>query len=180
MSPMRPSSLSRDAFRQAFGTLYEHSPWVAEAVYDAGERGQWDDWHSLGQCFAKALRNASRERQLALIQAHPDLAGKAALRGELTANSRCEQAAAGLDACSAAQLARFHELNESYRQRFGFPFILAVKGLHTEDILSAFAERLGHSPEQEFTAALEQINRIALLRLGAVFEQAPSATGKNP
>ena len=109
-----------------------------------------------------------REAQLALINAHPDLAGKAALRGELTAASSAEQAGAGIQACSAEEFARFGELNAAYKARFGFPFIMAVKDSNRQQILDAFAQRLNNTPEQEFARALAEINQIALLRLQAL------------
>jgi OHCU decarboxylase len=118
--------------------------------------------------MARALLSAGREAQLALIDAHPDLAGQAALRGELTAASSAEQAGAGIDACSAEEFARFGELNAAYRARFGFPFIMAVKGSDRQQILDAFAQRLHNTPEQEFARALAEINQIALLRLQAL------------
>jgi OHCU decarboxylase len=111
------------------------------------------------------MRRASRRRQLALIRAHPDLAGRAAIRAELTAASSAEQAGAGLDQCTRAEFVRFHELNDKYRKQFGFPFILAVKGKSRREILAAFEERLGNSVEAEFEEALTQIARIARFRL---------------
>ncbi|MHC3973289.1 2-oxo-4-hydroxy-4-carboxy-5-ureidoimidazoline decarboxylase, partial [Pseudomonas aeruginosa] len=103
--------------------------------------------------------------QLALINAHPDLAGKAAIRGELTASSTSEQAGAGIHECSAEEFARFTELNDAYKARFGFPFIKAVKGSNRHQILAAFEERIQHSADEEFATALAEINKIALFRL---------------
>ena len=110
------------------------------------------------------LAEASSTEKLALIDAHPDLAGRLKL-AELTEDSRGEQSSAGLDALSDLERDRFLVLNEGYRAKFGFPFIMAVKGRSKEDILAAFEERLGNEPEAELQAALEQIGRIALLRL---------------
>ena len=114
--------------------------------------------------MVQALAGAPREQKLALIRAHPDLAGRLA-PPDLTAASRAEQSGAGLGELDEAERARFLELNERYRGRFGFPFILAVKGRTKEEILAAFEERLAHEPEREFDTALSEIETIALLRL---------------
>jgi len=165
---IKPSTLPRAAFVAAFADIYEHSPWVAESVFAEGIGSEDDVIEHLHGRMARVLLNAGREAQLALINAHPDLAGKAAMRGELTAASTSEQAGAGIDACSTEEFARFGELNAAYKARFGFPFIMAVKGSDRQQILDAFAQRLHNTPEQEFARALAEINRIALLRLQAL------------
>ncbi|MNF52094.1 Uric acid degradation bifunctional protein [compost metagenome] len=165
---IKPSALSRAAFIAAFADIYEHSPWVAESVFAHGIGPEDDAIEHLHGRMARVLLSAGREAQLALINAHPDLAGKAAVRGELTAASSAEQASAGIDACSAEEFARFSELNAAYKARFGFPFIMAVKGSGRQQILEAFAQRLNNTPEQEFARALAEINKIALLRLQAL------------
>ncbi|WAJ35996.1 2-oxo-4-hydroxy-4-carboxy-5-ureidoimidazoline decarboxylase [Pseudomonas sp. GOM7] len=162
---LTPSSLSRDAFVEAFADIYEHSPWVAEQAYDQGLDASLDEVETLHQRMAAILLDASREAQLALIKAHPDLAGKAAIRGELTASSTSEQAGAGIHECSAEEFTRFTELNDAYKARFGFPFIKAVKGSNRHQILAAFEQRIHNTPEQEFATALAEINQIALFRL---------------
>ncbi|WP_277372403.1 2-oxo-4-hydroxy-4-carboxy-5-ureidoimidazoline decarboxylase [Pseudomonas sp. AA-38] len=162
---LTPSSLSRDAFVEAFADIYEHSPWVAEQAYDQGLDASLDEVETLHQRMAAILLDASRDAQLALIKAHPDLAGKAAIRGELTASSTSEQAGAGIHECSAEEFARFTELNDAYKARFGFPFIKAVKGSNRHQILAAFEQRIHNTPEQEFATALAEINQIALFRL---------------
>lgn len=162
---LTPSSLSRDAFVEAFADIYEHSPWVAEQAYDQGLDASLDEIETLHRRMAAILLAASRDAQLALINAHPDLAGKAAIRGELTASSTSEQAGAGIHECSAEEFARFTELNDAYKARFGFPFIKAVKGSNRHQILAAFEQRLHNTPEQEFATALAEINQIALFRL---------------
>lgn len=167
-STLQPSTMDRTAFVAAFADIYEHSPWIAEAVFDQGIGSADDEIEHLHGRMAKALHDADPMRQLALINAHPDLAGKAALRGDLTAASSAEQANAGIQACSAEELARFTALNAAYRMRFGFGFIMAVKGSDRRQILSAFEERLHNTPEQEFARALAEINRIALFRLQAL------------
>ena len=167
---MTGASISPDALRhldrarcvELFGGVFEHAPWVAAAAYGAGPFASLDALHG---AMVDALRRAPRERQLALVRAHPDLAGRAAIAGELTAASSAEQASAGLDQCTPAEFARFRQLNASYQEKFRFPFILAVKGRTRGEILAAFEQRLDNSPEAEFDEALNQIARIARLRL---------------
>jgi len=163
-----PSQTDREAFVARFGGVYEHSPWVAEAVWDAGLGSEHDTVAGLAEAMAAAVAGASRERQLALIRAHPDLAGRAAIAGDLTGASRAEQAGAGLGRCTPEEYRRFQELNAAYRRRFGFPFIIAVAGLSRQDILPTFGARLGNTPEAEFAEALRQIDKIARLRLAAM------------
>lgn len=165
---LKPSGLSRAEFVRAFTDIYEHSPWVAETVFDQGVGPADDHIGQLHARMAATLLAADRERQLALINAHPDLAGKAAVRGELTAASTAEQAGAGIQDCTPEEFARFERLNAAYKARFGFVFIMAVKGSNRQQILAAFEERLKHTPEQEFARALAEINKIALFRLQAL------------
>ncbi len=160
-----PTALSRAAFVAQFGGVYEHSPWIAEQLWDKGIDTAHDGVAGLHEGLQGILAKASRDEQLALIRAHPDLAGKAAVRGELTEDSRSEQAGAGLDECSTEEFAHFQELNAAYKEKFGFPYILAVRGRHRSAILENFEARIGNDPDTEFTEALRQINRIALLRL---------------
>ena len=156
----------RAAFMDALGGIYEHSPWVAEGAWD---EAPFRDKQALADAMERAMRAAGRDEQLALIRAHPDLAGKLALAGELTAESTSEQASAGLDQCSAEELAAFTALNARYKERFGFPFIMAVKGCHRAEILDAFRRRVENPRDTEFGEALDQIARIARLRLDALF-----------
>lgn len=121
--------------------------------------------------MADCVDNAAPERQLELIRAHPDLAGKAQLAGELTASSTEEQASAGLDQCSPEEYERFQALNGAYRDKFGFPFVLAVRGRSRAEILEAFEARLGNDYDVEFETALAEIHQIARLRLEAMKEQ---------
>ena len=163
-----PSQMDRHTFVDRFGGVYEHSPWIAEAVWDAGLRAEHDTLAGLAGAMETVLARANRDAKLALIRAHPDLAGRAAIAGELTAASRAEQAGAGLDQCTPAEFERFQALNSRYKRKFGFPFILAVAGLSRNDILAAFQSRVGNRPEDEHAEALRQINRIARLRLAAL------------
>lgn len=166
--PPLPSAMERAAFVGRFGDIYEHSPWVAERVFDRGLDEQADFPQRLAELMAGVMLAASRAEQLALIRAHPDLAGKAAVAGELTDASRSEQAGAGLGQCTREEFETFQRLNAAYKDRFGFPFILAVAGKTRADILESFRQRLEHDPDTEFAEALEQINRIARLRLMAM------------
>lgn len=160
---MRPSEMDRAAFLARFGPVFEHSSWIAEEAWDAELRP--DTAEGLHAAMVAVLRDAPREQQLALLNAHPDLAGKLAVRGELTADSTSEQAGAGLDRCTPAEFQRFTELNDAYKAKFGFPFILAVKGRSRAEILQAFEQRIHNTPDVEFETALAQVERIALLRL---------------
>ena len=160
-----PSQLDREAFVAAYGHVFEHSPWIAQSAWDTGLPADADTAAGLHRALCAALAPASDERKLALIQAHPDLAGKLAQAGRLTAESAQEQASAGLDCLTDEERATFTALNDAYRVRFGFPFIIAVKGLSKNDILAAFERRVSNDRETELATALAQVERIALLRL---------------
>lgn len=161
----RPSSLDRRDFLARFGGVYEHSPWIAEQSFDQGLGPEQDTAEGLQAAMAEVVTAASHAAQLALLQAHPDLAGKLAVVGELTEDSRAEQAGVGLDLCSPEEFQRFQELNARYSAQLGFPFILAVKGRSRREILEVFERRVGNDPGAEFAEALAQVHRIALLRL---------------
>ncbi|HEV8552899.1 MAG TPA: 2-oxo-4-hydroxy-4-carboxy-5-ureidoimidazoline decarboxylase [Casimicrobiaceae bacterium] len=157
----------RRGFVVALGGVFEDSPWVAEAAWP---RHPFATLDALYRAMVDAVRGASEDTQLALIRAHPELAGKAAVRGQLTADSKAEQSGAGLTQCSPQELARLQELNRAYNTKFGFPFIIAVKGLDRAAIIARFAERLERDRATEFEEALQQIARIAWLRLEALVE----------
>ncbi|MBV8743616.1 MAG: 2-oxo-4-hydroxy-4-carboxy-5-ureidoimidazoline decarboxylase, partial [Xanthobacteraceae bacterium] len=155
------NSGTRVAFIDALGDIFEHSPWVAEAA--AGER-PFPTLAALYDRLSRALLGASAQQQLAVIKAHPDLAGKAARAGSLTQESTAEQASAGLDRLSEQDYATFHRLNEAYKQKFGFPFIIGVRR-HTKDsILDQLERRRAHDIEAERNTALREILRIVGLR----------------
>lgn len=163
------NQLPFDDFVAALGGVFEHSPWVAERT--AALR----PFHSVEQLAAMMVgevEKAGYGAQMALIRAHPELAGKAALRGELTRESSVEQSGAGLDQCSPEEFSRLTELNQAYRKKFGFPFILAVRGYHRGDIIAEFARRLASEVEEERRECLRQIYRIAGLRLEAMLSGA--------
>jgi 2-oxo-4-hydroxy-4-carboxy-5-ureidoimidazoline decarboxylase len=154
--------MNREDFVKSFGAVYEASPWVAEAVWPPLGKGDGGD---LAGAMRAAVEAAPRERKLALIRAHPELAGRTAIAGEMAEASRREQSGAGLDRCTPEEFAEFQRLNEAYNAKFGFPFIIAVKGLDRQAILTAFRARLDNDPDTEFDTALEQIHRIAGFRL---------------
>ncbi len=161
----RPSRMTREQFVRVFGGVYEHSPWIAEATFDRGLQAHHDTVAGLAAAMAQVVDDADSARRLHLLRAHPDLAGALARRGKTTASSAAEQTGAGLDQCSDEEYARFGELNRRYRERFGFPFIVAVKGLRRAEILGLFERRIGHGRERELAEALTQVHRIAELRL---------------
>ena len=150
------------AFTARFGDVAEASPWIAEAAFEARP---FANRVALVAAFAAVVRAASREAQLALLRAHPDLAGRAAVAGDIAEESRREQAGAGLDRLTAGELARFHDLNARYRERFGFPFIHAVKGATKDAVLSAFEARIDNDADTERAAALANVERIFRFRI---------------
>lgn len=149
-------------FVASFGDIAEHSPWVAERAASARP---FAAHAALVAAFTDAVLAADRATQRALIGAHPDLAGKAARAGALAEESRREQQGAGLDTLTDAEFDRFTWLNDSYRAKFGFPFIFAVRGATKDMILAAFERRIGNDTETEFATALEQVTRIIRFRL---------------
>ena len=161
----RPSLMERSAFLDAFGGVFEHSAWIAERAFD-GELGPvHDSAAGLHSALARQFRLASESERLGVLRAHPDLAGKLAAAKRLTAESSAEQASAGLDALTDEERGRFTELNAAYTEKFGFPFIIAVRGLSKTEILRSFETRAGNDRDTEFEAACKQVERIARLRL---------------
>jgi OHCU decarboxylase len=160
--------MAKASFIEHFKDIYEHSPWVAEHTYTRLPSINADDIQQLHQLMSDTLSNASKNQQLTLINAHPDLAGKAALRNELTASSTHEQAGAGIHECSPQEFAHFTELNKAYKAKFNFPFIMAVKGSNRLQILEAFETRIHNDIDTEFEQAIKEINKIALFRLEAL------------
>ncbi len=160
-----PASLEKCDFVTTFGAIYEHSPWIAEQAFDLGITAEHDQIETLHSLFCDVFLSADKDAQLGVIIAHPDLAGRAARAGELTKESTNEQASAGIDTLTEDEFNRFTELNDVYKAKFGFPFIMAVKGSNKYAILSGFEERIHNTPEQEFTRALAEINKIAAFRL---------------
>ena len=155
----------REAFVATYGPLFEHSPWVAEAAY---ANGPYADRQALLEGFIAAIDAAPKERQVALVRAHPDLAGKAAIEGTLTADSRREQASAGLDRLSPEEFEAFTRANAAYHERFDLPFVICVRDHDKESILAAAEARLHNDYETELRTALGEIARIAHHRLEAM------------
>lgn len=153
---------TRAEFTSALGHLFEHSPWVAEETWP---RRPFRDAVHLHAELCATMRAAPLDRQLALIRAHPDLAGRLALAGKLTAESTREQASAGLNEMTADELAAFQALNDSYRARFGFPFIICARLNARDAIRHAMQARISNTPAQEHVAALAEVEKIAWLRL---------------
>ena len=157
--------LSAGAFVTALGHVFEHSPWVAER---ASKKRPFKSVDELHETMISAVWSAPQPSQMALLRAHPELAGKAAMRGELTTESTLEQSGAGLSHCSPEELARLTALNAAYNRKFGFPFILAVKGYDRAGILREFERRVERDPSIEFEEALKQVARITRFRLDAL------------
>ena len=155
----------REAFVATYGPLFEHSPWVAE---DAYEHGPFEDRQALYDGLVAAMYAASEDRQIALVRAHPDLAGKAAVEGTLTPDSEREQASAGLDRLSPEEFEAFTRANAAYHERFDLPFVICVRDHDKESILAAAEARLHNDYETELRTALGEIARIAHHRLEAM------------
>ncbi len=162
------NSLDGAAFERQLGHVFEHAPWVAR---QATARRPFTSRDELHRAMLDVIAGASDAERLALLRGHPDLAGKAAIAGELTADSRREQQGAGLDRLTPAEYETFHALNRRYKEKFGFPFILAVKGKSKQDILAAFAARVERDPAVELREAVEQVGRIAAFRLADLVEE---------
>jgi len=156
------NAADRKTFMAAIGEVMELAPWVAEETF---AKRPFASIAALYQAMTDAVRNAPAERRQALINGHPDLAGKAAREGNLTADSTAEQAAAGLDELSDQEFADFHRLNDAYREKFAMPFIVCVRRHGKQSILREFARRLKNDAAAEQRTALEEIFRIAALRL---------------
>lgn len=163
-----PSQLAKEEFVKRYGSIFEHSHWIAERAWES-ELGPVNDT-AVGLHFAlrTQFRSATPEERFAVLRAHPDLAGKLAAAKRLTADSTAEQASAGLDALTDAERERFTALNTSYMQKFGFPFIIAVRDNTKASILAAFEKRVTNTAADEFATACAQVERIALLRLKAI------------
>ncbi|MGB3389653.1 MAG: allantoinase PuuE [Pseudaminobacter sp.] len=162
---LRPSRMGAEEFVKAFGGIFEHSPWIAERAFKLELGPAHDSAGGLHNALCRAFRSATADERLGVLTAHPDLAGKLAAAKRLTPESTSEQASAGLDALTDAEREKFTKLNAAYVERFGFPFIMAVKGRSKDDILAAFEQRIGNDRDTEFATACKQVERIALLRL---------------
>lgn len=165
LSVLQLSGLDEQDFTQQLADIFEHSPWVPRRAWACRPFSTIDDLH---RCMVGVVDRASHAEQLALIKAHPELAGRQAQQGALTQASAQEQRGAGLDQCSSDELARLQSLNARYMKKFGFPFIIAVKGRDRYQIMDAMQGRLTHTPDVEFRTALNEIAQIARFRLEAL------------
>jgi 2-oxo-4-hydroxy-4-carboxy-5-ureidoimidazoline decarboxylase len=167
-------TLDRSAFVARFGGVFEDSPWIAGAAWDFGPYRSVDALH---RAMVAAVDAAPPSVRLVLIRAHPDLAGKAAIAGDLTPESTREQAAAGLDRLTPEQHARVLALTAAYRERFGFPFVVCAREHTADSIIAAAEARLAHDPDDEERTALAEIAKIAALRLDdLVADDVPGGT----
>ena len=165
-----PSRMNKDDFVDAFGGVFEHSPWIAKRAFKLELGAAHDTAAGVHNALCRAFRSASKEERLDVLKAHPDLAGKLAQARRLTEASTAEQASAGLDALTDEERALFGALNADYTEKFGFPFIIAVKDHTKPTILAAFKRRIDQTRDTEFAEACRQVERIARLRLDAMFE----------
>jgi OHCU decarboxylase len=168
---LRPSRMGAEEFVKAFGGIFEHSPWIAERAFKLELGSAHDSAGGLHNALCRMFRSASAQERLGVLNAHPDLAGRLAAAKRLTPESTSEQASAGLDALTDAEREKFTLLNAAYVERFGFPFIIAVKGKTKDEILAEFEARIGNSRGTEFETACRQVERIALLRLKDMLPQ---------
>jgi OHCU decarboxylase len=165
------SQLSEADFVSLFSNIYEHSAWVAEQLWrQKAEHPShyFDHIEKINAQMVTIVEQSSDEQKLMLLRAHPDLAGKTALIGALTDASKSEQSGAGLDQCSEEELAHFLQLNDVYRAKFGFPFIMAVKGATKAQILEGFEERTPNDWQTEFDRAMNEVHKIAGFRLAGL------------
>jgi OHCU decarboxylase len=164
----RLSEMGKQEFVGMFGGVFEHSPWIAERAFDLELGAAHDCVVGVHNALARIFRSASEAERLQVLQSHPDLAGKLAAAKRLTLESTQEQSSAGLDALTDIERQKFQKLNAAYTEKFGFPFIIAVRGLHKSQILAEFENRITHDRANEFDTACKQVEKIALLRLQAL------------
>ncbi len=170
MSKISLSSLNQldhDQFVESLGGIFEHSPWVADMVY---ENRPFESKTHLHQIMLETVQRSPEFQRMALICNHPELAGKEAAEGTLTSDSRQEQSRAGLDQCSAEELSQLKLLNRAYRDKFDFPFVIAVTGLDKNQIIDAVERRLENSAEVEFDTSIAEIGKIGMIRLNALID----------
>jgi 2-oxo-4-hydroxy-4-carboxy-5-ureidoimidazoline decarboxylase len=167
--PAEVNALDREAFAARFGGVFEHSPWVAERAWASRP---FADFTALHGAMVRAMRAGSADEKTALLCAHPELAGREAKAGRLTAASTGEQKSAGLDRLWPEEMRRLTEMNAAYRAKFGFPFIVAVRARTKDEILAEFARRLARTPAEERETALAEVETIARIRLDRMFAAA--------
>jgi len=158
----------REQFVESLGGIFEHSPWVADLVYDYLP---FNSTAQLHQCMVETVSKSPEFQRMALICSHPELAGKEADAGSLTTESKQEQSRAGLDQCTATELAQLQALNRAYRDKFEFPFVIAVTGLDKAQIIAAVEARLGNPVQVEFDTSIAEIGKIGKIRLDALIDE---------
>ncbi len=159
---------SAERFVELLGGIFERSPWVPDLVY---QDRPFESRAALHRAMAAAVRRAPEVHRMELLCSHPELAGKEASDGALTDESKREQAGAGLNQCTADELAKIKSLNQAYHSKFGFPFVIAVTGLDKHQIIAAMEKRLNNSEDQEFDAAIGEVEKIALIRIDALIDE---------
>lgn len=162
------NKLSRSAFIDLLGSIYEHSAWVAEQAY---QQRPFDSVQRLQHVMFDIVQASSIENRLSLIRNHPELAGKEADEGTLTADSQKEQSRAGLNQCTAQELEQLRRLNKDYQQKFSFPFVVAVSGLNKHQVMTAMQTRLQNEYDREFTTSIDEIGKIGRIRLDALLDE---------
>lgn len=172
MTNERSQADARARFLERFSGVVDHSSWVAEAVWERYPASARDEqYEALTDAFGRVIRSAPREQRLELLRAHPDLALGVVASHELSESSRSEQEGAGLDKCTPQEFIEFQSLNLEYREKFGFPFIIAVKGMTKKEILERFRNRIERSEADEFATAVENVIRIAGFRIADVLNK---------
>lgn len=162
------NKLAESDFIDLLGSIFEHSSWVAQQAY---RERPFDTLNSLQKTMFDIVLTSNRDRRLALIRNHPELAGKEADEGRLTADSEKEQSRAGLNQCSADELLQLRGLNKNYLEKFGYPFVIAVSGLNKHQIIAAMQSRINNEPEIEFSTSIDEIGKIAKIRLDALIDR---------
>jgi len=162
------NQFDREEFVESLGGIFEHSPWVADLVY---ENRPFDSKARLHQTMLETVQQSPELQRMALICNHPELAGKEAAEGTLTSDSRQEQSRAGLDQCTAEELSQLQSLNKAYSDKFDFPFVIAVTGLDKKAIIAAIESRLKNSLNVEFDTSISEIGKIGMIRLNALIDE---------
>ncbi len=164
-----PSEMSHEEFTETFGPVFEHATWVAERVWEDGVEFRHDTVSGMHAAMCNEIRQADEDEQLALLRAQPELAVRIGTGPAPGGHARAEQHGAGLDRCSEAEFEAFQQLMRAYREKFGFPFVLAVRGYQRKQVLDLLRARLEHEAGEEFQAALHQVMKIGLFRLQEIF-----------
>ncbi len=164
----KPSDMDEEQFVDCFGAVYEHSSWIARLTWQKGLSVKVDTVDGLSAALMETVAQAEREPLLKLVKAHPDLAGRAAMQNKLTEESTAEQSSAGINACTNEEFERFNYLNNAYKMKFAFPFVMAVKDSNRHKILTAFEKKINNDVDTEFQRSIDEINKIARFRLEAI------------